>query len=129
MRYVPEKRNLGGRGLTLYLAGDDGRARAVAVIEYLQNISRISPEYLQNISAALGKIARVGTVIPRATQRLLTVQLALEWVSILPWNTLLASGVNIAIVLSCYRAIVLSCYRAIVLSCYRNRCKGEGVYA
>ena len=25
--------------------------------------------------------------------------------SILPWNTLLASGVNIAIVLSCYRAI------------------------
>ena len=46
MRYVPEKRNLGGRGLTLYLAGDDGRARAVAVIEYLQNISRISPEYL-----------------------------------------------------------------------------------
>lgn len=39
MRYVPEKRNLGGRGLTLYLAGDDGRARAVAVIEYLQNIS------------------------------------------------------------------------------------------
>ena len=58
MRYVPEKRNLGGRGLTLYLAGDDGRARAVAVIEYLQNISRISRRPSAK-SPGLARLSRV----------------------------------------------------------------------
>ena len=43
----------------------------------------------------------------------MTVQLAVEYAASIRCNDLLAYGVNIAIVLSCYRAIVLSCYRAI----------------